>query len=442
MNAMKRKKNPDNQLDKRLQGKEKKDKKQAVPLNLEEHVVTPNTLVPFEQVVRIQGKFYLELDNRLVPYSRESLKDDYGGDAVKMVRKYTSFVNVPSHVNYLKSIGKNYNLYRPLPHKPKKGEFPNIEKMLRHIFRGKHYDMILTFFWVLYLKPMHPLPFLALVSDIKGTGKTKFLQLLKAIFSENAKFIDPEVISGNFNSAYIDKLCILIDEKIDGKHRKQDLQKLKKLITGGTQNRKAKYQHDVDVDCYNKFCMCGNDEHTMLALEKENTRFWIIDVPKIETEDVDILEKAVKEIPAFLYFLETEYKPMPRKSRLWFSPEDFQTERSRILQRNSRPELAKEIEERLSDYFIEHEHLNSINFSANHFLIAFPMHNISGNYFGRVITTEFNMEAQEKKIGNPFFNDLDLRRCKCYTFHRSDVIRNKGEPKQDDKKFYDFDSIE
>ena len=73
--------------------------------------------------------------------------------------------------------------------------------MLKHIFRGEHYEMILTYFWVLYMKPKHPLPFIGLVSAEKGTGKTKFLQFLKAIFQANAKFIDAEDISANFNSS-------------------------------------------------------------------------------------------------------------------------------------------------------------------------------------------------------------------------------------------------
>jgi len=311
--------------------------------------------------------------------------------------------------------------------------------------------MIMTYMWVLYINPKHPLPFIGLVSVANGTGKTKFLQFIKAIYKANAIFIDADDISDTWNDHYIDKLCILIDEKIDGKNRKADLQKYKKLITGGTQSRKARFQSAVDVEFYGKFSLCSNDDQTMMALEEENTRFWIIDVPKLEETDVDILEKAILEIPAFLYHLEHEYKPLERQGRLWFNSDDIQTERSKVIRENSRSDLAKEVIERLKDYFTEHISLNEITFSANHLIDSFSLKNISVNYLGRVLKSEFGKKDKDKEIYNPFLDYvITPKRCRCYTFTRYEIMGVEKDEKADqplpkiggDREYYDPDWVD
>ena len=256
MSDLKPKHNPNNRLEKQVKCTEKQGNKQ-ISLEEDKYIVAPNTLVPFENVIRVQKDYFYEYKDEIVCMNKEVITTDYGSDAPRKVRKYLKFINFPEHINYRKEIDVYYNLYRPLPHKPIKGVFPNIEKMLHHIFRGKHYEMILTYMWVLYMQPQHPLPFIGLVSAEKGTGKTKFQQFLKAIYKGNAKVIDAEDIADKFNDYFMDKLCILIDEKIDGKNKKTDLQKLKKLITGGTQTRKAKYQSSIDIEFYAKFIMCS-----------------------------------------------------------------------------------------------------------------------------------------------------------------------------------------
>jgi len=434
--------NLNNLLGEQQQGTKKQGDKQKLSLELEGHIIAPNTLVPFNNCIRVQNDFFIEYQNDLTAINKDVLNTDYGRDSVNNIRKYLKFVNNPEHVHYKKEIGLFYNLYRPLSHKPVKGDFSTIKKMLNHIFRGNHYRMILTYLWVLYMKPKHPLPFIGLVSMANGTGKTKFLQFLKAIFQANAKFIDAEDISADFNSSYIDKLCILIDEKIDGKHRKSDLQKYKKLVTGGTQTRKEKYQSSVDVEFYGKFTMCSNDIETMMAMEQENTRFWIVDVEKLEETDVDILIKVTAEIPAFLYHLQHEHVPLERAGRLWFSAESIQTERGKILQENSRSTVAKEVTERLIDYFIENENVNKIEFSSRHFLDAYQLNQVSSNYFSRVLKTEFNKVTKEKAIRNPFFNDFSEKRCRCFTFLREEIINKEDSASSGATEFYDDTSID
>ena len=405
----------------------------------------PKLKNPFKEgFLQIGEHLYIENNNVLSKTTESALQRKYGKRSLAYIDCYIDFKLEPEHLKCKRRVnGEYYNLYSPLIYKPKEGNWNNIEKMLKHLFRGKHYEMILTYLWVMYMKPKQPLPLIALTSKLKGTGKTTFLEFLKAVFGMNAKFIDAEDVSSNFNSGFMEKLVILIDEKIDGKKRKSDLQKYKKLITGGTQTLKKKYKNDIDIYFIGKFVLCSNDIETMLSLEDDNTRFWVIEVFPLESDDFDIMNKIKEEIPAFLHYLQKEYKQLEKQSRLWLNIEDIQTERGKIMQQNSRSEVAKEITERLDAYFIANPEVNEIQFSSKHFLDTYPdytsssnvLKNVSINYFSRVLKDEFNKKAVIKSIHNPFKDYFgDAERCRCFIFLREEII------KDDDIEKNDFDN--
>lgn len=381
-------------------------------------------LVPFSQCIRVGTNYFLEHANGLIRTNKDCILNDYGRDSLKNVKKYFGFINKPLNINYKKEINGFYNLYRPLAFIPEKGHFLTIEKILRHLFRDKNYKMIMTYLYVLYKYPEHPLPVIALVSELNNTGKTTFLMLLKAIYGENVKVIDPEDISGNFNSSFIDKLLVLIDEKVNSKRGDVEMQKIKKLVTGGTQTRKAKYQDDIDVNFFGKFVMCSNDDQSMLSMENENTRFWIIDAEPIKDSDYEyeIMEKVIKEIPGLLYFLQYMFKPLEKQSRLWLNINDIQTDRVKVFQKNSKNEIAKEVTERLEDYFIEFENKKEVTFSANQFKEAFLNSSVHINSLSRIISTEFKKTTEIKFIENPFNQNPVLKRCRCFVLNRDEIM--------------------
>lgn len=410
-----------------------KFKKKNPTGNFSISLTSEKALVDFDKIIRVGTNFFfIDNNDKLVRTNSQCIDADFGRYSSQKVKKYFGFMNVPEHINYREDIKGYRNLYKALNHKPAEGDWSTIEKILKHLFRGNHYEMILTYLYVMYVMPKHPLPFIGLVSKGKNTGKTTFLTLIKNIFGDNAKVIDPEDVSANFNSGYIDKLVILIDESIEGKNRKKDLQKFKKLITGGVQTRKAKFQDDVDVNFYGKFIMASNDVETVLSIEEENTRFWIIEVVELEDEIFNINEKAEQEIPAFLYYLANEYKDkaIKKSSRLWLDIDDIQTDRVRILQENSRSGLAKEMIEQLTDYFVENEEKTAVNFTATHFIHAFGRNNESIKYCSQVLRDEFGKISKQLRSDNPFYeltpinkrfsNNEDKQR-RFYTFTRDEV---------------------
>lgn len=92
---------------------------------------------------------------------------------------------------------------------PTEGEFPHFESLVRHIF-GEQYDLGIDYLQLLYLNPVQKLPILLLVSEERNTGKTTFLNFLKAIFQENATFNTNEDFRSQFNADWAGKLLIVV----------------------------------------------------------------------------------------------------------------------------------------------------------------------------------------------------------------------------------------
>ena len=122
-----------------------------------------------------------------VPWSYETLRQDYGKNNLPEVEKYDGFCIIPDHVDYRQTHGTYLNQYEPIPCAPAPGDFPRIRSFLSHIF-GEQIELGLDYLQILYLRPTQMLPILLLVSNERQTGKTTFLRFLKMIFGKNATF--------------------------------------------------------------------------------------------------------------------------------------------------------------------------------------------------------------------------------------------------------------
>lgn len=156
-------------------------------------MTTDNEICPY---IRVGTDYYREVNRPqangttckcLVYWKASIIKADYGKSYLKDVRKYDCFCTVPSHTDYRKIIGNAYNLYEPITHQSVPGDWSAIDGLLRHIFE-EHYEYGLDYIQLLYQMPLQKLPILILVSEQRNTDKTTFLNLLKAIFQDNATF--------------------------------------------------------------------------------------------------------------------------------------------------------------------------------------------------------------------------------------------------------------
>jgi len=263
----------------------------------------------------------------LQEWDKSTIKDDYGHihGFIQSIKKYPNFCNIPSNKTneYEHVIEGCWNLYEKPIYTPKEGSWIYTEKMLKHIF-GDQYDMGIDWLRLLHNKPAQKLPAIALVSHEQNTGKSTPLFWLNEIYGNNTAMLGNEDFNENFNSHWVSKLLVCIDEGFIEK--KLIKERLKSMITNTVINLRAMRENKIKIDCHLHFMLTSNNEDNFIALDDQDTRFWVIKVPVLTESDPDMLSKLKEEIPAFLYYIEDTAIQYKCKDRLWFAPKDFRTE--------------------------------------------------------------------------------------------------------------------
>lgn len=172
----------------------------------EEFIRVGTTLYKIVDQPRIDGGYV----RKRIAWNSETLRQDYGKDYMAGIPKYDGFCTVPDHVGYKPVVGKFLNLYEPISHRLQEGDFPCIRSLVEHIF-GEQYELGMDYLQLLYLYPIQKLPILLLVSEERNTGKSTFLNFLKAIFQNNVTFNTNEDFRSQFNSDWAGKLLIMVD---------------------------------------------------------------------------------------------------------------------------------------------------------------------------------------------------------------------------------------
>ena len=278
---------------------------------------------------RINGGF---VKKRIV-WNNETLRQDYGKDFIATVAKYDGFCTVPNHVDYQPVIDKFLNLYEPIGHLPKEGEFLHIESLIRHIF-GEQYELGMDYLQLLYLQPVQKLPILLMVSEERNTGKSTFLNFLKAVFQNNVTFNTNEDFRSQFNSDWTGKLLIVVDEVL--LNRREDSERLKNLSTTLSYKVEAKGKDRDEISFFNR----------------------------LESDDTEFLQKLKAEIPAFLYFLQHRTLSTQKESRMWFAPKLTFTPALQRIIRNNRNKLELEMSELCLD-IMETNNVEEVSFCIN-----------------------------------------------------------------------------
>lgn len=311
-----------------------------------------------------------ELNECLVPWNYETIVRDLKEDQIdilsyfKQIPKFDGMTCIPSHINYQRVHGTFYNTYSPLEYIPQKGECQKTLGYLKHIFDFQ-LEIALDYLKLMYEYPTQILPILCLVSQKRETGKTTFLKWLKMILSSNMSFLDNQNIGSRFNSDWMGKLLVGVEEASI-----QDdslIEILKNISTADKYNSEAKGKDRVEVDMFLKIILCSNKETGLLNIDNEEIRFWVVKVPPIDLrdKDVNLLEKMRLEIPAFLDYLLTRkmYVPEPL-TRMWFSPEQLETSALRKMRVASRGKVELELATALYASMEDLE-LGQINLTAN-----------------------------------------------------------------------------
>ena len=285
-------------------------------------------------------------EKKRVVWNNSTLRQDYGKNYLATVPKYDGFCTVPNHLNYQKEIEGFLNLYEPIEHKPQQGDFSHIQSLMRHIF-GEQYELGMDYMQLLYLQPTQKLPIVLLVSEERNTGKSTFLNFLKAVFENNVTFNTNEDFRSQFNSDWAGKLLIVVDEVL--LNRREDSERLKNLSTTFTYKMEAKGKDRTEVAFFAKFVLCSNNEYFPILIDAGETRYWVRKIDRLQSDDTDFLQKLKAEIPAFLHFLQHRQLSTEKESRMWFAPTLLHTEALRKIIRSNRNRLEIEMQELILD---------------------------------------------------------------------------------------------
>ena len=304
-------------------------------ISKEEFIRVGTTLYKLVNQPRLNGGY---VKKRIV-WNNETLRQDYGKHFLATVPKYDGFCTVPDHVNYRPVVDKFLNLYEPINYKL-------IRSLVEHIF-GEQYELGMDYLQLLYLQPIQKLPILLLVSEERNTGKSTFLNFLKALFQNNVTFNTNEDFRSQFNSDWAGKLLIVVDEVLLS--RREDSERLKNLSTTLSYKVEAKGKDRDEIAFFAKFVLCSNNEYLPVIIDAGETRYWVRKIDRLQTDDTDFLQKLKAEIPAFLYHLQHRQLSTEKESRMWFATSLLHTEALQKIIRSNRNRLEIEMCELILD---------------------------------------------------------------------------------------------
>ncbi|MDR1644454.1 MAG: DUF5906 domain-containing protein [Tannerellaceae bacterium] len=297
-------------------------------------------------------------------WNYETLRQDHSKDFISQIEKYDGFCSVPDHIHYRRTIGTFLNRYDPVNYQPTAGDCQLTLKFFRHIF-GEQLEMGLDYIQLLYLKPLIKLPIILLVSVERNTGKTTFLNYLKAIFAGNMTFNTNEDFHSQFNSDWAHKLLVGVDEAL--LDRREDSERIKNLSTALSYKAEAKGKDRYEIDFFTKFILCSNNEHCPIIIEPGETRYWVRKIHTIAEKDVKMLSKLKKEIPQFLYLLLNRELSSRQESRMWFRHDLLVTDALRKIITYNRGKVEIEMCHLISE-LIQIKELEEYKFSVNDML--------------------------------------------------------------------------
>ena len=323
----------------------------------EEFIRVGTSLYKIVEQPRLNGGYV----KKRIAWNNETLRQDYGKDYIGSVPKYDGFCTVPEHIGYRPVVGKFLNLYEPIDHRPKEGDFSHIQSLIRHIF-GEQYELGMDYLQLLYLQPIQKLPILLLVSEERNTGKSTFLNFLKALFQNNVTFNTNEDFRSQFNSDWAGKLLIVVDEVL--LNRREDSERLKNLSTTFTYKVEAKGKDRTEIAFFAKFVLCSNNEYLPILIDAGETRYWVRKIMPLQSDDTNFLQKLKAEIPAFLYFLTQRELSTTQESRMWFNPRLTHTAALQKIIRSNRNRLEIEMTELLLD-IMSNMNVESVSFCLN-----------------------------------------------------------------------------
>lgn len=339
-------------------------------------------------------KDYLKLN-------KSTIIDDHTHGIIKYISKYDDFCMVASHTNYRQVINGFYNEYSELTHQPKEGQCKNILGVIRHVFGEHYFDFALDYLQLLYTDPYQRLPILLLESQEKNTGKSTFANVVYKMFQDNAIKIGNNDLQSDFNSVWVKRLAIIVDEtSLEKKGITQMLKRFSTETGKVTVNEKNKAQ--TEVDFFGKFLFISNEEGKALFIERGDPRWAVFKVQTFAEKGIKddplIDDKIGKEIPAFLHYLSHRKLKYKRESRMYFNPVVYQTSQLQLYYNNSISKVAQYIKKLIVDTFDLYPQAEILKFSISEIMeeLKNEIRNLEREKIRYALEKELNLKQRQR----------------------------------------------
>jgi len=347
-------------------------------------------------------------------WTKETLVFDHDKKYLYSIPTYDDFIIEPNNDKKQPSFHNCYNMYRDFPHTPKKGDWPWTFILLKHIF-GTQFKSGMIYLKTLYEHPKQALPVLVLVSKTRQTGKSTFLDWLNMLFGANMVMIEPDVIGSTFNGEYATSNIIAIDETILDKQAA--VEKIKSLATKKFISVNVKQVAQFTLPFFGKIIMASNNEDKFMRIDDEEIRFWVRKISTPKTENHNILNDMVDEIPAFLHYLKTMPEIDFSKSRMVLTEDQIKNEYLDAVKKESYSGLYKELCELFTDYFDNNE-VDSVNATVLDIKNKWFArdNNTSASYIRRVLKMEFKKDTPARPFSYSPFDDINKKFGRAFEF--------------------------
>ena len=361
---------------------------------------------PIDNFVRIGVRYYkivITYDRynikreSLLLWSKEALVDDFGKHVIAEIKKLDGFINEPNNINYSRIVNNKWNIYESTPyHMATARDYrkPTVTlDFLKHIF-GDKIDIGLKYMKVIYEDPKQKLPILALVSKERQTGKSTFINYMDILYGDNTVILEPSRMSSQFNSSYVTKNIIAIEETEF--QSKSMSEKIKALSTMNKVSVNTKGVQEYDVPFYGKIIFASNNEEKFSIVRDDEIRYFVLKVDHIKKLNIDILEDMAEEASSFLRYLKYEVT-VEYKTRMVFTAEEITTDALTKVKEESKSNIAKDILTILDEVGGANPGEQELHFSATDLKNDYKL-NASVYYISKVIKRELEIPRLEKPI--------------------------------------------
>jgi hypothetical protein len=203
--------------------------------------------------------------------------------------------------------------------------------------------------------------------------------------------LNNELFKMSFNSHYITKFIISIDEGFLDIDKKAEKERLKQLVSADTMYLQNKGIDVKPFAYYGKLIICSNDADTVMKMEDGEDRWFVIKVPVPKVKDPHLEKKLFEEIPAWLHFLSNREVYHPDKDRFYFEKAHIITDQYRTIVRETKTRNEKIVEDFIVERFLT---FGLIEMKYN---VSFILDNINKNAKYKIDTHDLKVVLEDRR---------------------------------------------